>query len=87
MSPQQWCDHVCVRLHARIARETPAGLGAWDPVWDLVEAPSRALMEELARIERGEGATETAKALGVEVLAAWRRSAMQWEATGGGKAA
>jgi hypothetical protein len=87
LSDPEWCEWVCRRLHAAIAQETPEGLGAWDPAWDVVEQPSRALLEELEQVERGQGDRERVKRLGVDLLAAWRRAGVRWTAAGEGRAA
>jgi hypothetical protein len=78
MTPREWCDWFCRRLALAIAKDTPGGIGRWDAAWTVVEEPSNALIEEIRRIESGEGDKECAKALGVDVLAAWRRAGMMW---------
>lgn len=80
MNRSEWTEKLCSRLSAAIARETPAGLGSWEPAWEMVAAPSRALLQELGRYEREGGDQEAAKRLGLDVLAAWRRAAMRWRA-------
>lgn len=78
MTDVEWIDRVRARLSAAIAREAPAGIGAWDRVWEIVDAPTRALELELAKLEDGEGRREYATDLGVELLAAWRRAGQEW---------
>lgn len=77
-----WSDDLCRRLHAAVARETSAGLGAWDRAWALVEAPSCALLDALAgweehgTQERRQAATKAAR----RVHQAWRQAAEEWQA-------
>lgn len=75
MKPAAWCDWFLVRLEAAIAREAPPGIGGYAPAWERVEAPSAALLGELARVEAGTGSREEATRLGQAVLAAWRATA------------
>lgn len=75
-----WCDHLLARLVAAIAREAPAGLGLWEGLGAVIDAPSGELLLELRRIERGGGDQERAKRLGLDVLAAWRRAGEAWQA-------
>lgn len=79
MTNREWGDRLCRRLEAAIAKETPKGVGAHPPAWEVVKAETGALLAELLRIDRGEGDKETAKRLGLEVLAAWRRAVGEWE--------
>lgn len=78
MTARAWCDWFCARLHAAIARDAPAGLGRLDAAWEMVEVPSRALLTEIRKLEAGAGDKERAKALGMEVLAAWRRAGTKY---------
>lgn len=78
MTAHQWTAHLCRRLHAAVIREVPAGIGAWDEAWRIVEAPSAALLRELERIERGRGSRERAKRLALAVLEAWRTAAARY---------
>lgn len=73
-------ERIAGRLCAAIARETPAGLGAWEPAWEIVEAPSAAFLEELALVEAGAGDRDRLVERGVEVLEAWKRAAAEWRA-------
>lgn len=83
MTAEQWCAALAERLTAAILREAPPGLGWWDPAWELVRAPSEALMQELKAIEEGGGSRDRARQLGLDVLAAWRHAAERWRAAGG----
>lgn len=78
MNDYTWGDRLCRRLDEVLASETPAGLGAWPPAWEVVKEQSGALLAELLLIDRGEGDKDTAKRLGLEVLAAWRRAATDY---------
>jgi hypothetical protein len=80
MTRTHWTDLVCTRLSAAIASETPAGLGAWEPAWEMVAEPSAALLAELDRYEREGGDRQATRQLGLDVLAGWRRAAMRWRA-------
>lgn len=83
MSDVEWCERLLSRLSAAIAKEAPAGVGAWDEAWSRVELSSRALLDELRGIEGGGGDRERAKGLGLDVLAAWRHVGARFRAGGG----
>lgn len=80
MSAAEWCDHVLVRLEARVRQEAPAGIGAWEPVWRMVEAPSRALFEAIAEVRAGRGDPDEVVRRGVAVREAWRTAGDAWQA-------
>ncbi len=75
---EAWCQRLLERLSAAIAREAPEGIGRWDEAWQRVDRPSRELLLELRRIERGGGDPERAKRLGMDVLTAWRYAGGEW---------
>ena len=84
MPRREWTDALCRRLSDEVAREAPTGLGHWEPAWQRVEAPSRALLEALSAFE-GSGRTEDKQAavrLAGDVLLAWRSAAAEWEQAG-----
>ena len=71
---------LCHRLAARIAHQSPPGLGRWDPAWEIVEAPSKRLLDALADWERsGADADQRAALRAAEaVVIAWERAATAW---------
>lgn len=79
-----WSDALCRRLHEAVARETPTGLGQWEPAWHRVEAPSNALMAALADFEASGRKEERQAAVRLtgELLEAWRLAAAEWERAG-----
>jgi hypothetical protein len=84
MTRREWAGELCRRLSTHVAQETPRGLRHWEPAWELVEAPSRELLEALSIYEQT--GSEAAKRRCIEltgaVLAAWRQAAAEWEHAG-----
>ena len=77
-------QRICRRLADAVSRDAPAGLGAWDGAWALVEEPSNRFLDALDRWERT-GAEEDQYAVqeaADAVAAAWAEAARQWEAAG-----
>lgn len=75
----QWTEMVAQRLATAIGEDMPAGIGVWPRAWELVEAPSRALLAEMASLERGDGDRERVVRAGVEVREAWQAAAREWK--------
>jgi hypothetical protein len=84
MTRREWTRELCRRLSEAVARETPAGLGYWEPAWERVEEPSRELLDALAAFElSGSDRTkQEAVRLAGDVLQAWRSAAAEWERAG-----
>jgi hypothetical protein len=84
MTRREWTDALCRRLSDAVSRETPAGLGHWEPAWQRVEAPSHTLLEALATFEATgrEEDKQAAVRLAGDVLQAWRAAATAWERAG-----
>jgi hypothetical protein len=75
-----WTTMVARRLATTIGEDVPEGIGLWPRAWEIVDAPSRALMDEMSSLERGEGDRELVVQAGVAVRAAWQLAAREWEA-------
>ena len=87
MREREWTDRLSDRLHELVSAEAPAGLGTWAPAWEIVEAPSGELLDELSRIEDGGGSRDRAKRLAVRLREAWREAGQQYRQDGrGGRA-
>lgn len=76
-----WTTMVARRLATTIGEEMPEGIGRWPRAWEVVEAPSRALLAEMASLERGDGDRDRVVRAGVEVREAWQAAAREWEAS------
>lgn len=77
-----WSDDLCHRLHAGIAQQSPPGLGPWPKAWEIVEEPSKRLLDLLGDWERtGNEADQRAAIVAAEDVAlAWERAAFAWQA-------
>jgi hypothetical protein len=75
-----WSDALCRSLHQTVARTTPAGIGTWEGAWEMVEHPSKRLLEILARWEEGGRPEDKAAAseAAERVLGAWTRAGREW---------
>ena len=77
-----WADALCRRVSDDVARRSPAGLGNWPVAWEIVEPPSRRLLDLLASWEanRDPADQRAAEQAADVVCAAWEDAAAQWEA-------
>lgn len=73
----------------RIADVAPAGLGHWPPAWELVAAPTDAVLDAIHEWEaagdgtpREEELRRAVSAAADRALEAWREAARRWEAAG-----
>ena len=79
-----WSDQLCAWLSEAVAHQAPGGLGHWEPAWQIVETPSKTLLEALTAFELSgsDSAREQARQLAREVLNAWSEAAAEWERAG-----
>jgi len=84
MTREERTRHVCRRLTECIGEVTPAGLGKWDPAWELVAAPSTVFLDTLAAWERKDTPETRAhlQAAADAVVRAWRAARREWEEAG-----
>jgi hypothetical protein len=74
-------DRIARWVSERVHEATPAGLGRWEPAWEIVEAPSNAFLDALKAWEQS-GALEDQRRVqeaGRAVVEAWRDAGAQWE--------
>ena len=77
---QQEGRQLCERLAERVAKVVPDGIGRWDRVWQVVDAPSAEFMLALAQWET---VPTNEHRFGVshaydDVLDAWRNAAAEY---------
>lgn len=75
---RDWTMMVTRRLVTTIGEDAPAGIGRWPRAWEVVEAPSVAFLDEIEKVERGEGSREAVVRAGVELREAWQEAAREY---------
>lgn len=75
-------DNLCQKLERAIANECPAGLGAWEPAWSIVEEASTKCLSMVRELEQGTAELRPVELQANEVVRAWRRARKVWEEAG-----
>jgi hypothetical protein len=78
---REWADALCRQLSDAVAQTTTPQVREWEPAWQLVEVPSRALLDALAEYEASgtDQALERAAERAELVLCAWRDAAALYD--------
>lgn len=85
---QAWI--VARRVSAAVADVAPAGLGHWQPAWEIVEEPSQSFLDALEAWELYDGSNphrdqrlrDEIQTAANTVVQAWARAAREWEKAG-----